>query len=185
MTDQVLSLKDWRVTVDAENIAWVVFDREGESVNALGRRPLEELGQIIEWLEVKAREKAIRGVGVLSGKAGGFIVGADIREFDAFDTADKVLEAIQPVNAMFDRIVPGKITVSCVTAPICLRRLVTLNSAMSCPSMSTRPAVGAKSLGTSERTVVLPEPLGPTNATRSPCAISSEKSISAGRSAPS
>ena len=34
-------LKDWRLNVDVEKIAWATFDREGESANSLGRRPLE------------------------------------------------------------------------------------------------------------------------------------------------
>ena len=40
-------LKDWRFTLDLEGIAWAVFDREGESANSLGRRPLEELMRIV------------------------------------------------------------------------------------------------------------------------------------------
>ena len=38
-------LKDWRFSVDQWGIAWAEFDREGESQNSLGRRPLEELAR--------------------------------------------------------------------------------------------------------------------------------------------
>ncbi len=38
MTDDLTDLKDWRFSIDNEKIAWAVFDREGESVNSLGRR---------------------------------------------------------------------------------------------------------------------------------------------------
>ncbi len=31
-------LQDWRFTIDFEGIAWAVIDREGESMNSLGRR---------------------------------------------------------------------------------------------------------------------------------------------------
>ena len=44
-------LKDWRFTLDLEGIAWAVFDREGESANSLGRRPLEELMRIVGRVE--------------------------------------------------------------------------------------------------------------------------------------
>ena len=36
-------LKDWWFSIDQWGIAWAAFDREGESQNALGRRPLEVL----------------------------------------------------------------------------------------------------------------------------------------------
>ena len=98
------NLKDWKVTVDLEGIAWAVFDREGESANSLGRRPLEELGQIVEFVEKEAAGKKVTGLVFMSGKEKGFIVGADIREFDQLDTVAKVIEGITPVNAMLDRI---------------------------------------------------------------------------------
>ena len=45
------TLHDWRLSVDFEGIAWAVIDREGESMNSLGRRPTEELGEIVKWAE--------------------------------------------------------------------------------------------------------------------------------------
>jgi 3-hydroxyacyl-CoA dehydrogenase/enoyl-CoA hydratase/3-hydroxybutyryl-CoA epimerase len=98
------ALKDWKLSIDGERIAWAVFDREGESANSLGRRPLEELMAIVEHIEAKAREKSVAGLVFLSGKEKGFIVGADIREFDQLDTEQKVIDAIGPVNAMLDRL---------------------------------------------------------------------------------
>jgi 3-hydroxyacyl-CoA dehydrogenase/enoyl-CoA hydratase/3-hydroxybutyryl-CoA epimerase len=104
MADSPLNLQDWRFSVDVENIAWAVFDRAGESANALGRRPLEELGAIVEHAERLARERRLAGLVFMSGKENSFIVGADIREFDALDTEAKVIEAIRPVLALLDRI---------------------------------------------------------------------------------
>jgi 3-hydroxyacyl-CoA dehydrogenase/enoyl-CoA hydratase/3-hydroxybutyryl-CoA epimerase len=98
------NLKDWKVAVDLEGIAWAIFDREGESANSLGRRPLEELGQIVEFVEKEAAGKKVTGLVFMSGKEKGFIVGADIREFDQLDTVAKVIEGITPVNAMLDRV---------------------------------------------------------------------------------
>ncbi|MEM8976296.1 MAG: 3-hydroxyacyl-CoA dehydrogenase, partial [Pseudomonadota bacterium] len=76
MTQSPLDLKDWRFTVDFEDIAWAIFDREVESANALGRRPLEELNEIVQWMVNEAPAKGVRGLGILSGKSGSFIVGA-------------------------------------------------------------------------------------------------------------
>ena len=36
-------LQDWRFNVDFEGIAWAIFDRQGESMNSLGRRPTASL----------------------------------------------------------------------------------------------------------------------------------------------
>ncbi len=55
-------LKDWRFSVDQWGIAWAEFDREDESQNSLGRRPLEELAQIVEAVE-DGRPRAKRSAG--------------------------------------------------------------------------------------------------------------------------
>jgi 3-hydroxyacyl-CoA dehydrogenase/enoyl-CoA hydratase/3-hydroxybutyryl-CoA epimerase len=64
----VNALRDWRYSVDRQGIAWAVFDREGESQNSLGRRALEELGAIVEEVERAARDRAVRGLGFISGQ---------------------------------------------------------------------------------------------------------------------
>ena len=120
MAQDMTQLKDWRFSVDREGIAWAIFDREGESANALGRRPLEELGAIVEHVESRARTGEIKGLVFMSGKPKNFIVGADIREFDALDTESKVIEAIRPVNAMLDRIERMPVPVVCAIHGACV-----------------------------------------------------------------
>jgi 3-hydroxyacyl-CoA dehydrogenase/enoyl-CoA hydratase/3-hydroxybutyryl-CoA epimerase len=120
MTMDLTSLKDWRFRIDEERIAWAVFDREGESQNALGRRPLEELGQIVSQVEAGAKEKAIAGLVFISGKEKGFIVGADVREFEQFQTEAEVAAAIAPVLAMLDRIEALPIPVVAAIHGFCL-----------------------------------------------------------------
>lgn len=104
MSELLNDLKDWRLTLDLESIAWAEFDREGESANSLGRRPLEELMRIVGRVEEGARNGEIVGLVITSGKEKGFIVGADIREFEQMTTEAAVIDAISPVNAMLDRI---------------------------------------------------------------------------------
>ncbi len=113
-------LRDWRFEVDFERIAWAIFDREGESANALGRRPLQELGQIIERVEAGARDGSIRGLVIISGKEKGFIVGADIREFADFTTEEQVIEALKPVNKMLDRIESLSVPVVAAINGVCV-----------------------------------------------------------------
>ena len=98
------ALRDWRFSIDMQGIAWAVFDREGESQNSLGRRPLEELAEIVQKVEEGARSGAIRGLVIYSGKERGFIVGADIREFADLKSEMDVIDKLRPVNALFDRI---------------------------------------------------------------------------------
>lgn len=119
MTD-ISSLRDWRFSIDEQQIAWAIFDREGESQNALGRRPLEELGAIIERVEAGARDRSIAGLAILSGKEKGFIVGADVREFEQFTTEMEVTEALRPVLGMLDRIERMPVPVVCGIHGFCL-----------------------------------------------------------------
>lgn len=97
-------LKDWRFSIDQWGIAWAEFDREGESQNSLGRRSLEELGEIVVKVEDGARKGEVRGLVIMSGKERGFIVGADIREFADLTTEVDVIDKLRPVTALFDRI---------------------------------------------------------------------------------
>src|SRR5215470_15695078 len=98
------ALRDWRFSIDNQGIAWAVFDREGEGQNSLGRRPLEELAMIIERAEQGARDKSIRGLVFISGKEKGFIVGADVREFEGLTDERQVIDSIGQVNGYLDRL---------------------------------------------------------------------------------
>jgi 3-hydroxyacyl-CoA dehydrogenase / enoyl-CoA hydratase / 3-hydroxybutyryl-CoA epimerase len=96
-------LKDWTFTVDFEGIAWAIIDREGESMNSLGRRPTEELGEIVTAVE-EAHAGEIKGLVLISAKDSSFIAGADIREFEGFDTEEKIKDVVKQTLELFDRI---------------------------------------------------------------------------------
>ena len=96
-------LKDWTLSIDFERIAWAIADREGESMNALGRRPTEELETIVSTVE-GAEAGEIKGLVLISAKDTSFIAGADINEFDGYDTEDKIKDAVKQTLALFDRI---------------------------------------------------------------------------------
>jgi len=114
------ALRDWRFSIDLQGIAWAVFDREGESQNSLGRRPLEELAMIIERAEAGARDKSIRGLVFISGKEKGFIVGADVREFEQLADERQVIENVSRINGYLDRLEQLPITVVCCIHGFCL-----------------------------------------------------------------
>ena len=113
-------LRDWRFSIDQQGIAWAVFDREGESQNSLGRRALEELGAIVERVEQGARDRSVRGLVFISGKEKGFIVGADVREFEQLPSEREVIDNVTLVNAYLDRIERLSIPVVCCIHGFCL-----------------------------------------------------------------
>ena len=90
----------WRVRRDSQDILWLLLDRKGESVNALSSDVLRELDTLLHY----AGEHLPTGVAILSGKPGGFILGADIREFEGFDDAQAVTRSIEEVHAIFRRL---------------------------------------------------------------------------------
>jgi 3-hydroxyacyl-CoA dehydrogenase/enoyl-CoA hydratase/3-hydroxybutyryl-CoA epimerase len=119
MTD-VNGLHDWRYCVDGQGIAWAVFDREGESQNSFSRRALEELGAIVEAVERGARDRTVRGLVIMSGKEKGFIVGADVREFEQLTGENEVVESVRLVNGYLDRIERMPVPVVCCIHGFCL-----------------------------------------------------------------
>jgi 3-hydroxyacyl-CoA dehydrogenase / enoyl-CoA hydratase / 3-hydroxybutyryl-CoA epimerase len=104
MTVTLPNLQDWRFTADFEGIAWAIFDRKGESMNSLGRRPTEELGDIVMAVEDAAAKGEVKGLVLMSAKERSFIAGADIREFEGFDTEPKIAEVVRQTLDLFDRI---------------------------------------------------------------------------------
>ena len=96
-------LKDWTFSIDFEGVAWAVIDREGESMNALGRRATEELETIVSAVE-GAEAGELKGLVLMSGKDSSFIAGADVNEFERFDTEEKIKDVVGQTLELFERI---------------------------------------------------------------------------------
>ena len=120
MATTLPDLQDWRFSVDFEGIAWAVIDRKGESMNSLGRRPTEELGEIVKAVEAAAPTGEIKGLVLMSGKERSFIAGADIREFESFDTEPKIAEVVKETLELFNRIDRLPVTVVAAIHGYCL-----------------------------------------------------------------
>jgi 3-hydroxyacyl-CoA dehydrogenase / enoyl-CoA hydratase / 3-hydroxybutyryl-CoA epimerase len=69
--------RHWRLERDGEGIAWLTIDRPDSGANALAREVLIELEAVVASLA----SNLPRGVVIRSGKANGFIPGADVKEF--------------------------------------------------------------------------------------------------------
>jgi 3-hydroxyacyl-CoA dehydrogenase/enoyl-CoA hydratase/3-hydroxybutyryl-CoA epimerase len=95
-----LRFQHWQSVRDADGIVVLTLDRAGSSVNALSRAVLDELSEIVERLSFEPP----KGVVVRSGKANGFIVGADIREFESFEKNGTVQDALENGQRLFLRL---------------------------------------------------------------------------------
>ena len=113
-------LKDWRYEVDAEGIAWATFDRQNESMNTLGKRPFEELGQIVDEAENAANLGEILGLVFISGKHNNWVAGADIREFEQMTTDREVRNFLEPAINLLDKIENLRVPVIAAIHGYCL-----------------------------------------------------------------
>ncbi|MBM3345031.1 MAG: crotonase [Betaproteobacteria bacterium] len=83
--------KHWRIETDADNIAWLIIDRAGASTNTLSTEVLAELDRALD--EIKGMQPP--ALVIRSGKASGFIAGADIEEFLDVKTAEDAKRMIR------------------------------------------------------------------------------------------
>jgi 3-hydroxyacyl-CoA dehydrogenase/enoyl-CoA hydratase/3-hydroxybutyryl-CoA epimerase len=90
----------WRIKNDLDRICWLTLDRAEESANSLSRDVLTELDSIVSSLE----SDPPRGLVLQSGKRKSFVVGADVREFEAVTNAEEAADFIRTVHTLFDRI---------------------------------------------------------------------------------
>jgi 3-hydroxyacyl-CoA dehydrogenase/enoyl-CoA hydratase/3-hydroxybutyryl-CoA epimerase len=90
----------WSLNLDTENIAWLAIDCPGQTSNTLSSAVLEELTGIVDELE-RTRP---RGVVFFSTKSSGFIVGADVNEFENLTDPDETVAMIKQVHKLFVKI---------------------------------------------------------------------------------
>jgi 3-hydroxyacyl-CoA dehydrogenase/enoyl-CoA hydratase/3-hydroxybutyryl-CoA epimerase len=98
--DIMQEFKHWQLQRDAEGIAWLTIDRAGETTNTLSREVLEELDRALDELQ----REVPSGLVIQSGKASGFIAGADIREFESFTDAASVTAEVRRGHAVFSKL---------------------------------------------------------------------------------
>ena len=86
-----LRFQHWQTTQGEDGILVLTLDRAGSPVNAMNRAVLDELAEIVERLSFEPP----KGVVIRSGKAAGFVAGADIKEFETFALTGTVQDAIE------------------------------------------------------------------------------------------
>ncbi len=95
-----LRFQHWQCTRADDGILILTLDRAGSSVNALSRAVLDELSEIIERISFEPP----KGIVIRSGKATGFIVGADIKEFESFERNGTVQDALENGQRIFQKL---------------------------------------------------------------------------------
>ena len=86
---QVLS-KHWRWEKDKDGLAWLTFDKQGESANTFSKGALHELSSCLS--EIK--NASPRGMIIRSAKEN-FIAGADVEEFTRFKSPEEALAFVR------------------------------------------------------------------------------------------
>lgn len=109
--------KHWKLQHDKDQILWLIFDRQGKSVNALSEEVVLELNDIIASIE---KDGSVRGVILKSGKTKGFIAGADIETFLHYNDENEVYKMVRQAQTIFDRLEALKIPTVAMINGFCL-----------------------------------------------------------------
>lgn len=94
------TLQHWRAERDEDDIQWLILDKHDSSTNTLAKPVLEELDQLLK----KAEASVPKGLVIRSGKANGFIAGADITEFTGYSDTGEIETYVRQGRAIFDRL---------------------------------------------------------------------------------
>ena len=93
-------MQHWTLTRDADGLARLTLDRAGATTNTLGAPVLAELNDALDVLD----RDPPRGLAIASGKANGFIAGADIDEFGQLEDAAGALALVKRGWDTFERL---------------------------------------------------------------------------------
>jgi len=95
-----LRFRHWQPERRADGVVVLTLDRAGENVNALSREVLDELDQLLERIAIEKPKAVV----FRSGKAAGFIPGADIKTFEELDKKDLVYDWIRLGQLTFQKV---------------------------------------------------------------------------------
>src|SRR6202012_690315 len=108
--------RNFKLTRDADGIAWLLFDREDASANTLSSDVMEEFDKVLGELE----SQRPAGLVVRSAKKSGFIAGADVNEFRGATDAGVVEGRIARAHAVIDRLEALRVPSVAVVHGFCL-----------------------------------------------------------------
>jgi 3-hydroxyacyl-CoA dehydrogenase / enoyl-CoA hydratase / 3-hydroxybutyryl-CoA epimerase len=107
---------DFRLTRDADGVAWLLFDRADSSANTLSAEVIEGFDRVLTELETNRPT----GLVIRSAKTSGFIAGADVNEFRGAADPKQVETAIGRAHAVIDRLEALRLPTVAVIHGFCL-----------------------------------------------------------------
>jgi 3-hydroxyacyl-CoA dehydrogenase/enoyl-CoA hydratase/3-hydroxybutyryl-CoA epimerase len=91
---------NWKVSEDNDGIVWLHLDKVDSKTNVLSASVLEEFADLLHGYS----QSPPRGLIILSDKESGFIAGADVKEFNTFNTEDEARAAIERGHAIMNKL---------------------------------------------------------------------------------
>jgi 3-hydroxyacyl-CoA dehydrogenase/enoyl-CoA hydratase/3-hydroxybutyryl-CoA epimerase len=110
------AMQHWTLTRDADGLARLTLDRAGGSTNTLGAPVLAELNAALDELD----RNPPRGLIIASGKANGFIAGADVDEFSQLANEAGALALVKRGWDAFERLAGVKYPTVALIRGFCL-----------------------------------------------------------------
>ncbi len=95
-----LRLVHWKPEARPDGVLVLTLDRADENVNALNRAVIDELDAMLERIELELP----KGIVIRSGKAAGFVPGADIKGFEQIEAKGQVEDWIRRGQLIFERL---------------------------------------------------------------------------------
>ena len=95
-----MTFNSWTMHEEAAGLVWLTLDCPGQATNTLSTAVMSELAQVLDMLDAKPP----RGLIIRSGKAAGFIAGAEIGEFGALASAEQALALVSRGWTLFNRL---------------------------------------------------------------------------------
>jgi len=97
-----MNLQHWTLSPDSRNakLLWATLQTQGPGLNTLSAAVLDELRQILDYLE----KAPPAGLIFASGKDSGFVAGADIEEFKTLTTPEKAIALVERGWTLFNRL---------------------------------------------------------------------------------
>jgi 3-hydroxyacyl-CoA dehydrogenase / enoyl-CoA hydratase / 3-hydroxybutyryl-CoA epimerase len=109
-------MQHWTLTRDGEGLARLTLDRPDSTTNTLGAPVLAELNEALDQLD----RDPPKGLVIASGKANGFIAGADIDEFGEFENEAGAIALVKRGWDSFERLAAVKYPTVALVRGFCL-----------------------------------------------------------------
>ena len=95
-----VAIIDWISETDKQGVLWLTLDKQGSTTNVLSTSILEQLNTLVDQISADRPSAVI----FRSGKAPGFIAGADVKEFLQVTNKQEALIMIKRGQNVFNRI---------------------------------------------------------------------------------